>query len=220
MPIVCANSSRDGDAAVLAARALSARHVDADLLVVAGDTPSLEEVVRSSTTPVLVVRDPAPFVAWAAGEAPLRAVLGWDDTMTTIAAVEHLVALRRAGPVDVEIVRVYFPDEAARRYGVHVESLVEPVPALEALLRRDIGHQLEGLAGAGVVAITPLFGVGRVSDRLIEYAEATRTDLLVVGDHHRGGLRRLSSVAAHVVGEARVSVLLAPLRTVPAYGAS
>ncbi len=216
MPIVCASSSHGGDVAALTARALTARLPHADLLVTSADTPDLADVVRASSSPVLVVRDPDPFVAWSRGEARLRVVLGWDDTLTTAAAVEQVVALRRTAAVDVEVVHVYFPDEAGRRYGVHVDSLVEPSPRLEALLRRDIAHQLEGLAGEGELVITPLLGIGRIADVLAGHAETTGTHLLVVGDHHRSGLRRLSSVASHVVADADVSLLVAPLAGAPA----
>jgi nucleotide-binding universal stress UspA family protein len=111
----------------------------------------------------------------------------------------------------VEVVHVYFPDEAGPRYGVHVDSRVEPSAELETLLRRDISHQLEGLAGEGELTIKPLLGIGRIAETLVDHAETTGAHLLVLGDHHRAGLRRLSSVASHVVGEARVSLLVAPL---------
>jgi nucleotide-binding universal stress UspA family protein len=215
MPIVCASSSQDGDIAALTAGALSARLTNSDLLVASTETPNLADVVRSSAASVLIVRDPGPFVAWSRGEARLRVVLGWDDTLTTTAAVEQIVALRRAAAVDVEVVHVYFPDETGRRYGVHVDSLVDPSPEVEAMLRRDIAHQLEGLVGEGDVVITPLHGIGRIADVLMEHAETTGAHLLAVGDHHRSGLRRLSSVASNVVADARVSVLVAPLVGAP-----
>jgi nucleotide-binding universal stress UspA family protein len=183
----------------------------ADLLVTTADD-GVDRLAAQAIVPLLVVRDAAPFLAWAAGRAPLRVVLGWDDTSTTAAAVEVVASLRRAGPVDVEVVHVYFPDEAAGRYGLRVESLVEASPELEALLRRDITHQLGELPGDGAVTILPLRGLGRTSDHVLAHAEAVGADLIVVGNHHRGGLRRLSSVATHVLAEASTSVLLVPRR--------
>lgn len=216
MPIVCAAPTHGGDIAAITADAIASRLADPHLLVASAYTPNLTDVVRASGSTVLIVRDPEPFVAWSRGEARLRVVLGWDDTMTTAAAVAQIVALRRAGPVDVEVVHVYFPDEAGRRYGVHVDSMVDPSPRLEALLRRDIAHQLEGLAGEGELVITPHLGIGRIADVLMEHAERTGAHLLAVGDHHRGGLRRLSSVASHVVADACTSLLVAPRAGSPA----
>lgn len=187
----------------------------ADMLVVAagaGAATTIDRLAHDVTVPLLVVRDATPFVAWGAGRRSLRAVLGWDATATTAAAVEPLVALRRAGRIDVEVVHVYFPDEAARRYGVRIGSMVEPSAELEALLRRDIAHDLGELAGAGAVEITLARGLGHIGDPLLERAESSATDLVVVGNHHRDGLRRLSSVAARVLHEASISVLLVPLR--------
>jgi nucleotide-binding universal stress UspA family protein len=188
---------------------------DATLLVVGAGarSASLERLAHDATVPLLVVRDHAPFVAWSEGRAALRAVLGWDETATTLAALEPVVTLRRAGPVDLDVVHVYFPDEAARRYGYRVRSLVDPAPELEALLRRDVGHQLGEVDGQGEVAVRIALGLGHVGDRLLEHAEASRADLIVVGNHHRGGLRRLSSVAARVLTDAAASVLLVPLRS-------
>ena len=192
----------------------SAAEEDAELLVVAAPRGStvVDRLAHDAAAPLLVVRDPAPFVRWAAGRAPLRAVFGWDDTATTAAALDPLIALRRSGPVDVEIVHVYYPDEAARRYGARVASVVDPAPELEALLRRDIEHQVGELPGDGAVTITLVRGLGHVGEHLLAHAEAAGADLVVVGNHHRGGLRRLPSVAARVVADAAASVLLVPLR--------
>jgi len=215
MSILCAVLSRAPggapDPALEAARAIAGR-VGLDPPRVVTSEAALERLAHDATEPLLVVRDPAPFLAWGQGRGPLRAVLGWDDTATTAAALEPLVTLRRAGPVDVEVVHVYYPDEVAARYGLHVESLVEPSPRLEALLRRDVAHQLGELPGDGALAITPAIGLGRIGDHLLERAEASAADLVVVGNHHRGGLRRLSSVAARVLADARTSLLLVPLR--------
>lgn len=239
MPIVCGISAAFAaaeapDPAFAAARALSQRaslgppvvidlgaspdpagelmRAGADLIVVAGRSSGdvIARLAHEATVPVLVVRDPAPFVAWGSERAALRVVLGWDDTTTTLAALEPIVVLRRSGAVDVQVVHIYFPDEAARRYGRRVSSLVDPDPELEGLLRRDIAHQLGELSGTGAVTITAARGLGHIGDHLLEHARGA--DLVVVGTHHRAGLRRLSSVAERVLADATSSVLLVPIR--------
>jgi nucleotide-binding universal stress UspA family protein len=186
----------------------------ADLLVVAGRYPGepIGRIAHQATVPVLVVRDPAPFVRWGFQRGPLRAVFGWDDTTTTAAALAPVVAMRRAGPVDVEVVHVYFPDEAARRYGVKVASMVDPDPDLEALLHRDIAHQLGDLPGDGTIRITPALGLGHIGEHLLDRVGRAAADLVIAGTHHRHGLRRLSSVAERLLGEATTSVMLVPVR--------
>lgn len=175
--------------------------------VSATDRGALTRLAAHATEPLLVVRGRDPFQAWREGRA-MRVMLGWDDTTTSASALDAVAALRRGGPIDLEIVHVYFPDEAARRYGVRVRTLVDPDPVLETLLRRDLGHQLGHFGGR----ITLDRGLGRVSDHLLEHAERTGAELIVVGNHHRGGLRRLTSVAAHVLDEATVTVMLVPLQ--------
>jgi len=161
--------------------------------------------------PLLVARDPRPFEAWASGSRPLRVLIGWADDTASEAALATVVTWRRAGPVDVVLAYVYYPDEAAARYGVHAASMVEPTPALEQLIVRDIAHRVGELPGTGEVAIVPKLGLGRLADHLMELADAREVDVIAAGHHHHGGLRRLSSVAERVVGDARQSVLLAPI---------
>jgi nucleotide-binding universal stress UspA family protein len=191
--------------------AAAAAHRAELLVVAAGPHPDdvVKHVAHRASVPLLVVRDPEPFVRWGS-ERPLRAVFGWDDTATTAAALEPLVALRQHGPVDVEVVHVYFPDDTGRRYGIRVRSMVEPTSEIEALLGRDIAHQLGEVPGAGAVKITPALGLGHIGEHLLEHA--TTADLITVGTHHRGGLRRLSSVAERVLDDAHAAVLLVPLR--------
>lgn len=196
-----------------AAPVLAAADRGADLVVlVAGRYPDgvVKQIAHVSAAPLLVVRDPLPFVRWNTARTPLHAVLGWDDTATTAAALDPVVAMRALAPIDVEVIHVYFPDEAAPRYGLHVTSMVEPISALESLLERDIVHQLGEVPGAGRVTVTPALGLGHIGEHLLE--RSRHADIIVVGTHHRGGLRRLSSVAERVLDKATASVLLVPLR--------
>lgn len=200
------------DIAREAAEALSRRGLgELDVFVMGcGARPDADvvEFAQDLDRPLLVVRDARRL----ARQGPLRAVLGWDDTATSGAALDFVVAMRRHAPVDLEVVNVYFPDDAARRYGVKVESMVDRSPALEALLRRDLEHDVGVVPGHGDVRFTTLRALGRIADPLFEHVESVGADLIVVGTHHRAGLRRLSSVAAHVLGESSVAALLVPLR--------
>jgi nucleotide-binding universal stress UspA family protein len=182
----------------------------ADLIVLSAERPdnASKHIAHVATVPLLVVRDPDPFVRWSAGRAPLRAVLGWDETETTVAALDPLVAMRRHAPIDLDVVHVYFPDEAAPRYGLHATSMVDPMPALEALLARDIAHELGNVSGGGTLTVTPALGLGHVGQHVLE--RARDAELVVVGTHHREKLRRLSSVAERVLDGAPGSILLVP----------
>jgi len=164
-----------------------------------------------SKRPLLVVRDAMPFLAWAAGERPLRVLVGVDESAACQAAIQVVKALRRAGPVDIVVGHVYFPDEAAERYGLRHVSMVEPTPDLERMLSRDLQRRLGDVPGEGGVMIQPRLGLGRIGDHMLELADAQKVDLVVVGTRQKAGLRRLSSVSAVILEDARQSVLCVPL---------
>jgi nucleotide-binding universal stress UspA family protein len=81
-----------------------------------GDSPfyrvggTSERLVQSAEIPVLVVRDPAPFEAWANGERRLRVLLAVDWTESCEAAIRWVKGIRAAGPCDVVVGYVYYSD--------------------------------------------------------------------------------------------------------------
>jgi nucleotide-binding universal stress UspA family protein len=169
-----------------------------------------EKVSSATDVPVLVVRDEEPFVAWASGR-PLRVLVGVDDSDASASAVRWVEQLRAQAPVDVVVGRVYYPDDAQRRYGLGRRvSFTSPDPALEALIERDLKHAVPSLSGAGEVMWRARLGVGRVADHLLELAEAERCQLVVVGTHRRIGLARMWSVSAAALHLARMAVAVVP----------
>jgi nucleotide-binding universal stress UspA family protein len=169
-----------------------------------------ERVAQASETPVLVVRDSGPFVAWAKGERALKVLVGVDESASCEAAIRFVKALRRVGPADIILGQVYYADEAARRYGVKVSSLVDPNPEIERLLARDLERRFGQAGGQGALLARPMRGLGRIGDHLLELADAEAVDMVVVGTRHRGGLGRLASVSSLVLHDARQSVMCIP----------
>ena len=192
---------------------------DADLVIITstgqGKQPRLgavsEKLAVRASRPLLVVRDPQPLLDWASGVRPLRVLVGLDESAATQAALHFVRQLRRSGPVDIVVGHVYFPDEAGRRYGIRHVSMVEPTPELEQLLRRDLQRRLGDVPGEGGVDIVPRVGLGRIGDHLIELADRQKVDLIVVGTRRKAGLKRLSSVSAVILHDARQSVVCVPL---------
>jgi nucleotide-binding universal stress UspA family protein len=170
-----------------------------------------ERIALESPHPVLVVRDAAPFEAWARGDRPLRVLVGVDFTASSLSAVRWVKTLRRAGPCDVVFGHVYDGVEVLRRYGRDgLPSLVTPDPGVERLLERDVAAIVGDAGGAGDVAFRARFALGRLADHLVELADAERADLLVVGTHHRRGPARLWSVSSGVLHLGRISVATVP----------
>jgi nucleotide-binding universal stress UspA family protein len=170
-----------------------------------------ERVARFGNGPALVVRDPAPFEAWARGERPLRVLLAVDATAASKAAIDWVNDLRQAGPCDVIVGHVYYPREAARQYGIKRRlALVEADPELERLIARDLAELVGQLPGPGQVSFRPTLGLGRVGDHVLELEETEKVDLAVVGTRGKKGLERLTSVSSIVLHFGHASVACIP----------
>lgn len=169
-----------------------------------------ERLALVADVPVLVVRESEPFERWAAGERPLRVVLGLDESEEAEAAIRFVRSLRESGPCDVIAARVYSVPEDRRRYGLEgAASWVDPDPELERLLERDLRARLPELPGSGELAYRLTLGIGRQGDDLLRLAESEKADLVVVGSRQRRGLPRLASVTSvllHFGGMAVASV--------------
>jgi nucleotide-binding universal stress UspA family protein len=170
-----------------------------------------ERVALESAQPVLVVRDAAPFEAWARGDRPLRVLVGVDFNASSLSAVRWIKALCRAGPCEVLFGHLYDGVDVVRRYGRGgMGSLVEPDPEVERLLERDVAAIVGEVADAGQVRFRMHLALGRLADHLVSLADAERADLVVVGTHHRPGPARLWSVSNGVLHLARTSVATVP----------
>jgi nucleotide-binding universal stress UspA family protein len=170
-----------------------------------------ERVAVEAECPVLVLRAVEPFEAWAREGRPLRVLLGVSDDASCAGAVRWTSRLRTAAPCDVTAAQVYSTPEAAERYGLALRRpWTEPDPEFERLVTRDIERRVGSLEGQGRVDIHPALGLGRSADHLLDLAERSAADLVVVGTHRARGLSRLASVSGGVLHHGRSSVLLVP----------
>jgi nucleotide-binding universal stress UspA family protein len=171
-----------------------------------------ERIAQTARVPVLVVRDAAPFRAWAAGERSLRVLVGVDKTASSEAAIRFVAELRSGGDCDVIAGHVHDPSDAPRRYGLRPRTVLETDPELEQLIVRDLEVQVGKLPGGGALEFRTAPGLGRVGDHLLEMAQAERADVIAVGTHRKQGLSRLASVSTVVLhfGEAAVVCVPAP----------
>ena len=171
-----------------------------------GSTAS--RLIARTTVPVLVIRDAAPWLAYARNERPLRILLGIDDSATCDLGIQWTQALRGRGPVEVVLGAIYYPDDAGAHYGLDPKNFVDRDPALEALITRDLLRRFGGDA-TGVNAVARP-GAGRIGDHVLELANEERVDAIVVGTGQKTGLGRLGSVSSVIVNDARQSVVCVP----------
>ena len=165
------------------------------------------DIISRSVVPVLVIRDPAPWLAFARGEKALKLLLGMDDSATCDLGVQWTHALRKLGNVDVVLGAIYYPDDAAAHYGLHRKSLVDRDPEIEQLMTRDLVRRF---GDSRNVVARPRRGLGRIGDHMVDLAKEENVDVIVIGTGQKTGLGRLGSVSSVIVNDATQSVIAVP----------
>ena len=170
-------------------------------------------IAGSSSVPVLVVHDAAPFVAWARGERPLKVFVGADFSVTSDAALRWVAELRQSGPCEVTAGYVDWPAEEAARLGVTGPvGLGGNPPEIQRMLERDVRDKVTRLIGGENVHVCVRGNSGRADVPLLEMAVEAQADLVVIGTHQWHGLSRLlhGSVSRAILRHAPMSVACVP----------
>jgi nucleotide-binding universal stress UspA family protein len=167
-----------------------------------------EKVAQRASVPVLVMREPGPWMDWAAGRRSLRAVLGLSRDTTCDGAIELASRIRSAAPCDVIATEVYFAPEMATHYGLgSPPRWLKRDPDLEKLMERDLSKRTAALRGSGEIRNHLDLGVDRPADNLLDLAERERADVVITGRHSP---LRPDSVSATLLHESRMSILVVP----------
>jgi nucleotide-binding universal stress UspA family protein len=177
-----------------------------------------ERLSESSPVPTLVVRDAAPFEAWARGDRPLNVFVGVDFTANSDAALRWIAELRQIGLCEVVAAYADWPPEETARLGVSRSfGLLENPPGMQRVLERDMQEKVARFLGKEPVRILVQGGWGRVDAQLIELAAEAQADLIVVGTHQWHGLSRLrhGSVSRGILYHSPTSVACVPTPTAP-----
>ncbi len=171
------------------------------------------QIIARTRVPVVAVRDPAPWLAYARQQKPLRVLLGIDDSTVCDLGIQWTHRMRSLGPIDVVLGAIYYPDDAAAKYGSLPGAIVDPDPQLETLIHRDLLRRFGTApqsATPGTVTAKALRGLGRIGDHVVELANSEAVDVIVVGTGQKTGLGRLGSVSSIVVNDALQSVVCVP----------
>jgi nucleotide-binding universal stress UspA family protein len=190
----------------------------ADLIIVAATSKSgalhlgstASRLIARTPVPALIVRDPAPWLAFAAGEKPMRLMLGIDDSATCDLGIQWVKGLRALGPLEIVLGAIYYPDEAADFYGLPKGTFVDSNPEVERMMARDLFRRFGDGNQPDHVTARPRKGLGRIGDHMVELAVAEHVDAIVVGTSQKTGLGRLGSVSSVIVDDAPQSVVCVP----------
>jgi nucleotide-binding universal stress UspA family protein len=172
-----------------------------------------ERTAESATVPTLVVRDAAPFQAWAQGGRALKIFVGMDFTASSDAALRWVGALQQIGPCEVTVGYADWTPQEAARLGVHGPvGLVGNPLVVQNILERDLKAKVAAVLGEDKVRITVQGGWGRSDAQLAGMASEAQADMMVVGTHQRHGWSRLGgiSVSRGLLHSAPMSVVCVP----------
>jgi nucleotide-binding universal stress UspA family protein len=188
---------------------------------------SADRIAQACEQPVILIRDPQPFLLWLQGLRHLKALVAVDRTEASKDAVRFAALLRSAAPVDLSLLRVYWAPEENRRFGyLGVRNWLEADPKVEQLLLHELEEEIGEIGGAGEVRSEVALTVGRAAERIVEHAAREGADLLIVGSHRRNLLERLwlGSTSRHVLRDAPCSTAIvtgrprAPAQEIPRFG--
>lgn len=173
------------------------------------------ELLTMASMPMVLVRDPAPWLNSFAGTRPLRVLLGVDDSAVCDIALAWVHALGSNTALHVVLGSVYYADVAATRYGLAVGNMIDRNSEVETLLSRDMlrrFHAPAAVPGHPVMTVSahPKLGLGRIGDHILEIANHETTDVIVVGTSQKTGLGKLGSVSTAIVNGAQQSVVCIP----------
>jgi len=172
-----------------------------------------ERTAESAPVPTLVVRDAAPFQAWARGERALKVFVGTDFSSSSDAALRWVAELQKLGPCEVTAGYADWTPEEASRLGVHgAVGLVGNPLVVQRILERDVKAKVASVLGEENVRVVVQGSWGRTDAQLIGMAAEAQADLIDVGTHQRRGFSRLGevSVSRGLLHRAPMSVVCVP----------
>ena len=146
-----------------------------------------------------------------------------DGSSPSKHAVEVAVMLAKDQQAKLQLIHVV--DETVIPGGLDGTNLPPDYIEKELARRHEIGRKVldraeSALAGTGVDATVSISGrtLSSVADTILEQAQRTGADLIVLGTHGRRGLTRvlMGSDAELVMREAKVPVLLVHAKSDPA----
>jgi nucleotide-binding universal stress UspA family protein len=182
-----------------------------------------ERTAERATVPTLVVRDAAPFTAWARGERSLKVFVAFNFTTTSEAALHWVKELQAIGPCELVVGYVDWPPEQQTRLGG--TEVLPPLggnpPEVQKILERDLRTRVSELLGDTPFGSRVEGNWGRPDARLAIMAKEEQADLIVVGSHQYRGFERLwhTSVSRGLLHSATMSVAVVPLSTQEKRGA-
>jgi nucleotide-binding universal stress UspA family protein len=193
------------------------RDRNASLLVV-GDThdtgtvlaTTLDKLAYAVEVPMLVVRDPKPFLSWIADETPLKVMLALDHSAASAVARNWIFRLAEYGPIDLVGAHIWWPHEEYERRGSTAPADDETHTRLARVMRVETENALSTMPANVTHRMHLEMGTGHIDEQLMALGVEEKAALMVLGTHRYRMLARLTSVSHHVLGRAPMSIACVP----------
>lgn len=139
----------------------------------------------------------------------LLAAIDFSDVTPRV--LEHAAKLARALDAELVVLHVAAPDPDFVGFSAGPQSVRDQVADKLREQHRELGERVAELVAAGTRA-RPLMVQAPAGDAILEHAERLGAELVVIGSHGHGKLRKLlaGSVADRVIRGARVPVVVVP----------
>lgn len=176
-----------------------------------------DELAQNAPCPTLVVRQVAPFLAWASGDAPLKVMAALDFGACTESVLRWVAQWRTFGPCELTVCHVNWKPDERELAGAKVLAPVAKNSArIQASLERNLRKQVRDVIGLDDVATIVKPTWGAPDPEIIGTAESAGAHLLVTGTHQRHGLGWLwhGSVSRSLMHHAPMSVACVPATVV------
>ena len=167
-----------------------------------------DNLIRHSTTPVLVVKPPATFVAAAFEETVPRIVVPLDGSRLAEQILPEVAAIAGRLNATVSLLQVLTPGTYSQKEIMQpgLPWWDEDIAAAEAYLERASSFIMEEGVSAGREVIL----ASEVAPAILEYAKTVRADLIALAANGSGGTSRFvfGAVTDEVMRRSPVSVLV------------
>jgi nucleotide-binding universal stress UspA family protein len=173
----------------------------------------VEQVIRNSKVPTLIVRDPEVIENWLLGKKPLRVFVAVNLSSITEIPLLWVKQLAQISPCEITVAYLnWIPDEAIRLGLSHV-PLFEESRELQAMIEHELRERCSEILCDLPVRIRVEPRWDRADLPLIDMAEIEKADLFVVGSRLRSGFSRIfgESVSVSILHNAPMGVVVVPL---------
>ena len=177
-----------------------------------------ENVAQASSVPVLIVKNAEPLLNWLLNRTAMRTLCAAELTETGDAAVAAIEHLSRLGELFLEIAHIV-PTDLLLIQGTGFTDAPEkdgPDAADDVVsLQRDMAEQSRHALGITPQAVHVRESLGNPAYEFLSLAHEHKTELIVLGSHHRHGVSRLlhPSFSRRILSHATANVLCVPAST-------